>query len=325
MLAWPAAAAPRARFRVIVDNDFAGDPDGLFQIAHQLLSPSTDVRLIVASHLHGGEPIWNGSLQAAASGAQGVRDLIALLNAPRHGPVLAGSEVAIADRAHARPSPATAAIIAEAMRDDDTPLVYAAGAGLTELALAWLAQPQIGRRMRLVWIGGSEHPGRAYPPPGKEKDPAEYNFTIDRLAAQIVFNESDIEIWQVPRNAYRQMLVSAAELDELARSSAVGRYLREKVTAVTNQIGKGNSLALGETYVLGDSPLVTLTALQSPFEPDPSSSRYAILPTPRLAEDGSYLPNPSGRPMRVFDQIDARLTFADMAAKFRSVAGKKPA
>jgi len=28
-----------ARARVIIDNDFAGDPDGLFQLAHHVLSP----------------------------------------------------------------------------------------------------------------------------------------------------------------------------------------------------------------------------------------------------------------------------------------------
>jgi hypothetical protein len=29
----------KPRMRVIVDNDFSGDPDGLFQMAHLLLSP----------------------------------------------------------------------------------------------------------------------------------------------------------------------------------------------------------------------------------------------------------------------------------------------
>jgi purine nucleosidase len=39
------------RLRVIIDNDFSSDPDGLFQTAHHLLSPSVDVRGIVGSHL----------------------------------------------------------------------------------------------------------------------------------------------------------------------------------------------------------------------------------------------------------------------------------
>ena len=35
-----------ARMRVIVDNDFGGDPDGLFQLTHLLLSPSVEIRAI---------------------------------------------------------------------------------------------------------------------------------------------------------------------------------------------------------------------------------------------------------------------------------------
>ena len=30
----------KPRMRVIVDNDFGGDPDGLFELTHILLSPS---------------------------------------------------------------------------------------------------------------------------------------------------------------------------------------------------------------------------------------------------------------------------------------------
>ena len=39
--------APRTR--VIVDNDFAGDPDDLFQLAHHLLVEGTEVRGVVVS------------------------------------------------------------------------------------------------------------------------------------------------------------------------------------------------------------------------------------------------------------------------------------
>jgi hypothetical protein len=313
-----ARAEPLPRFRVIVDNDLAGDPDGLFQLAHHLLSPSTSIKLIVASHLHPGEGGWSGNRQAAAEGAERARELLGLLPKAIPARVLAGAETAIADRARWTASPATAAIVEEALRDDKTPLFYCAGAGLTELALAWLSEPRIGRRLRLIWIGGAEHPGLAYPPPGKEKDAAEYNFTIDRVAAQILFNESDIEIWQVPRNVYRQMLFSAAELDEIENLGKLGSFLRAQVRRITERLGATGSL--GETYALGDSPLVTLTALQSAFEPDPSSSRYTVIPTPVLAEDGSYRPRPTGRAMRVYDQIDARLTFGDMTAKFRAAA-----
>ena len=45
-----------ARLRVISDNDYAGDPDGLFQLAHLLLSPSVEVRAVIGSHLRPGDP-----------------------------------------------------------------------------------------------------------------------------------------------------------------------------------------------------------------------------------------------------------------------------
>ncbi len=68
---------------------------------------------------------------------------------------------------------------------------------------------------------------------------------------------------------------------------------------------------------MGDSPLVTLTALQSAFEADPSSSDYVIMPAPTVRADGTCQPNPAGRPIRVYTTIDTRLTFGDMLAKLK--------
>lgn len=44
------------RMRVIVDNDFSGDPDGLFQLVHLLLSPSVEVRALIGSRLGDYDP-----------------------------------------------------------------------------------------------------------------------------------------------------------------------------------------------------------------------------------------------------------------------------
>ncbi|MBT0669143.1 nucleoside hydrolase [Novosphingobium profundi] len=307
-----------AQARVIIDNDFAGDPDGLFQLAHHLLSPSLDIPLLVSSHL----PVAFGGLTSAQDGVAKVEQLTKAMAIASPPPVLAGAPLPIANRAAWKPSPATAAIVREALREDtEAPLVYAAGASLTELALAWLAEPRIGRRLKLVWIGGREHPGLALPPPGP--DEAEFNFTIDPIAAQVIFNESDIEIWQVPRDAYRQMLYSNAELDELAGSGPIGAFLKDeldKMAANLAHIPAFAAMPASETYVLGDSPLVTLTALLSPIQPDPSSSRYVAMPTPRLADDGRYQTRAGARPMRVYTAIDSRLTIRDMTAKFRAHA-----
>ena len=53
------------RYRVISDNDYSGDPDGLFQLVHMLLSPSLDVRAVIGSHLAVGDSLDSSTRQAA--------------------------------------------------------------------------------------------------------------------------------------------------------------------------------------------------------------------------------------------------------------------
>lgn len=318
--ALPALAGPAAKVgpRVIVDNDFGGDPDGLFLLAHLLMSRSVAVPLVIGTHYRdfGAADLVPDKGRVSAEKASELLRFFPKGNRP---PVIAGTGRALLTTSDRSESAASAAIIREAMRGDGSaPLYYAAGGSLTELALAWLAEPQIGKRIRLVWIGGNEHPDLALPPPGPGE--AEYNFSLDRVAAQVIFNQSDIEIWQVPRNAFRQMLIGLAELDELAKASPLGRYLRDQVVQTERRLAQnlpGFIFTAGETYTLGDTALVTLTALQSAFQPDTASSSYAIRPTPTLETDGSYRANPSSRPMRVYTRIDADLTWRDFTAKLR--------
>src|SRR3954462_10887723 len=54
----------KPRHRVIVDNDFSGDPDGLFQLAHHLASPATEVSLVIGSHIHVGDFLDKSQMQA---------------------------------------------------------------------------------------------------------------------------------------------------------------------------------------------------------------------------------------------------------------------
>lgn len=310
------------RSRVILDNDFAGDPDGLFQAAHHLLSPSVDVRFIVGSHLHRAEQ-WDPAqeLSAAASAAK-ARELLDVMDLADHVPVMAGINAALEGTRSVGHTAAADAIIREALRDDtDLPLYYAAGAGLTDLATACLLEPRIARRLTLVWIGGPEYAGTPRPPGRRE---TEYNLSIDSLAAQEIFNRSAIPIWQIPRSSYRQMMVGYQELQERVRPAGkLGSYLVdniERVMRLVAQLPPARRMNLGETYILGDSPLVTLTALQSPFQPDPSSSQWVERPRPTIDSNGEYGPSRAGHSIREYTHIDARLTFEDLYAKLAAHA-----
>jgi len=298
---------PRAR--VIIDNDFGGDPDGLFALAHHLLSPSVEVKAIIGSkHYEGGFYGYSGSAGFAAERAG---ELLAVMKLDKKYPVLKGSDTGLKDTLTAAVSEGAKAIVQEAMKEDKRPLYMVCGAGLTTIASAYLLEPRIAGRMILVWIGGTEYEGLAWPPPGAGKK-WEYNTGIDVKACQVIFNQSDIPIWQVPRNAYRQCLASYAELKyKLSPAGKTGSYLVERL----NDLMKRADRKLGEAYVLGDSPLVLLTALQSSWEVDPSSSEYVFENCPRVTKEGIFEPNASGRKIRVYDKLDTRLMFEDFFAK----------
>jgi inosine-uridine nucleoside N-ribohydrolase len=307
------------RFRVVSDNDYSGDPDGLYQLAHLLLSPSVDVRAVIGSHLAPGDP-FDPSTEQATNAYRRAVEVLRLLGLARTVPAYAGSNTALSDRHTPHRSAGALAIVREAMRTDTTlPMFTTFGAGLTELASAYLIEPRIADRLTAVWIGGPEYPDLAPPPPGASG--IEYNLNIDLTAAQVVFNDSPIPVWQVPRNVYRQCLVSMTELlNEVRPAGRIGAYLYRHVADIFT-LAAGAGLNLGETYILGDSPLVLLTALQSSFQPDPSSSRYVTRHAPQINNDGSYAEPTNGRQIRVYTDLDVRLMFSDLFTKLRHRSG----
>lgn len=301
------------RMRVIIDNDFGGDPDGLFQLVHQVLSPSVEIRGIIGSHLKAGD-MFDPSAITATNACKRVKELLGKMNMVDRFQVYEGSNTALADTKTPQPSAAAKAIVKEAMREDtNLPLYIVCGAGLTDIASACLLEPGIAKRLTLVWIGGPEYKDLAIPPPGYT--PLEYNLGIDIKAAQVIFNSSGIPIWQVPRDAYRQALISYAQLFVKVKTKGlVGKYLADKIEDIMKRTQKFH-LLLGETYILGDSPLVLLTALQSSFEADPSSSKYVLKAAPMITDAGLYGETNSTRHIRVYTSLDTQLMFSDFFLK----------
>ena len=307
------ASSVTPRMRVIIDNDFGGDPDGLFQLAHLLLSPSVEVRAIIGTHLkaHDG---FDPSTTQADNAAKKARELLAVMKMDGMVPVIAGSNTGMPNDSTPVKSSGVDLIIKEALRTDTKlPLYVLCGAGLTEIASAVLTKPEIAGKLTLIWIGGAEYAGLALPPPNASS--IEYNLNIDIYAARVVFNHSQLNLWQLPRNAYRQAILPYSELVlKIKPKGALGSFLYRTLEDLLLRMQK-YKLNLGETYILGDSPLVLLTALQSSFEPDPSSSDYVESPCPTISPAGIYQLNPGGRKIRVYQHIDTGLMFGDFFAK----------
>lgn len=283
----------RASARVIIDNDFAGDPDGLVALAHQLLQPKTRTVLVTVSPL---DPKFSDQATIRSGTAMGcdlARELIRRANIVSPPPVVAGVEAA--GLGHLAPSDAARAIVAEAMRDDPLPLIFTCGGPLTNLAAALRIEPAIASRMRVIWIGGGPYPQGAW----------EYNLATDLEAARVLIEQSAVPIWQVPQDAYRQMQFSIAELaDRMQPISPFAAWLYDRFTTPPEWAN------IGGAWPLGDSPLVLLSAISA------ESSRAVDRPARRLRADG-YGEEIAGRTLRVFETLDPRLAFEDFLALLR--------
>lgn len=312
----PGSAKPYAplagpRSRTIFVNDLSGDIDGLFACVHQILSSSTELRAIVGTGT--GRPGETADASAAIAG-----EMLDLMGMGGRVKVFPGAAAKLAAANAPARSPGVQAIIDEAMRTDTAlPLFVAVGGGLTEVASALMLEPRIADRFTLVWIGGD-----AYPAGGT----GETNFNIDPLAAQFVFNESSVRIWQVPRSVYATCLVSDTEIQAfVAPYGAIGAWLYRKVEERPLKYMK--ALNMGETWTLGDSPLVVLTALSDwppsdaskrPFRYERTgSSAFDMVAAPRLNSDGTYAARPDGRMIRVYKSVDTRMMVSDFFAKLQ--------
>ena len=311
------------RYSVIIDNDFCGDPDGLFQLVHHVLSSSCDIKGIIGAHLDGRGFFSrvDGATDAEKS-VNKVNEALEVMGTKGQFKVVPGAAVKMTDPTQPVESEGARLIVEEALKATPRNPLYVCGGGpLTDIASAWLMNPEIGKNVVLIWIGGQEYQETgAIVPPGYSMP--EYNLNLSIAAARTVFNDSDLRIWQIPRDVYRQCMYSMAELEVKVRPHGkVGEYLYQSLAGMMN-MGKSRGFSMGETYILGDSPLVLMTALMSNFETDPASSHYQYVTAPTIAEDGSYRYNHTGRSIRVYDRIDTRLMFADMEAKLELLSRK---
>lgn len=232
--------------RVIVDNDFAGDPDGLVALAHQLLAPTTRTVLVTTSALDAKLAALAGldAGKSAPAGARLAADLLRHWPSGARPPIVAGEGDA-----------AARAIVAAALRDDPLPLVLTCGGPLTNVAAALRLRPDIAGRMRLVWIGGS----------AAEGGESEYNLMTDAAAARFVFEETQIPILQIPQEEYRRFQVSVAELEDGLRGiSPLAGWLVDQYRHLPPFV------QLAGTLTFGDSPLVTATAF------DPAATPFTV-------------------------------------------------
>jgi purine nucleosidase len=271
--------------RVVVDNDWAGDPDGLVALAHHLLSPTNRVVAVTSSLLN---PVFGAGGTTARRGAELSQELVELIGGVSPPAVHAGAEEAFAPGRSG--SAASAAIIAEARRADALPLHLVCAGPLTNVAAALEAAPDIAARLTLVWVGGAV-----------AEEAFEYNRDTDPAAAELVFGHPELAVWQFPLETYRRCAYSVAELQhDLAGTGPVGAWLWTRFV----ELPLPEWVQQGGVWPLGDSPPVLVTALSD------ESSTYTTTTTS----------GPGRGERRVYTDVDVRLVVGDMLAKLRGWA-----
>ena len=287
---------PPSRRRVMIDTDAKNEADDQFAIVHALLSPSLDVRGLIAAHFG-----TSRSDRSMEESREEIDLLLRLMGLEQQVSVANGAPTGIADEQTPRSSPGAELIIAESkLASPIDPLFVAFLGPLTDMASAILLDPTIvDREVVVIWIGGVGYGGvETYPG-------VEFNLRNDIAAANVVY-DSGITVWQVPSNVYSQVSVSYAELDEkISGTSKLADYLISQLVEWNNTYWPEPI----ESRSLGDSPAISLMLY-------PRGGNFRIVPAPRFGQEGHYLPG-SGHPIRVVESVDVRFLLEDMFAKIR--------
>ena len=305
-----------ARMRVIIDNDYSGDPDGMFQLAHHLLSPSVNIVGIIGGHVDAIEERekFNEGQNSADAATESAKELMSILGQQDRCPVVPGATHGMISPTEPLDSEGAQLIIREALRSDtEQPLYICCGGGLTNIASALLLHPEIASKCIVIWIGGPEYADLSLV--YDNFTALEPNLNIDPISAQTIFNETEAQLIQVPRNMYRKCLYPVSKaMHDLRPLGTLGNYLTNRMKDAMDGWNNMFGPCIGESYILGDSPLVLLTALMISDLAD--GCVMVNHKAPYVTKDYEFIENPNGRNIKVCTWLNLSMLYADMQCKF---------
>ena len=279
------------KMRVIINTDAKNEVDDQFAIVQTLLTQSFDLRGLIAAHFGTGKS--DTSMQDSYDE---IMYLLKLMDLEDNVVVKKGAAEALKSEKEPQPSEGSRLILEEAQKDEGT--LYVAFLGpLTDMASAILEMPEIvNKDIKVIWIGGGN-----YPDGGNE-----YNLKNDITAANVVF-KSGIEVWQIPRNVYRMIPVTFAELyTRVYPYGELGKYLAENVVSFNNEGAKRPV----EYRVLGDSPAVGVIMYEDCGE-------WKMVKKPTFNADATYNYEGDYGNIRVYQNMNDRFIMEDFYAKLK--------
>ncbi len=285
---------PSGKVRVVLDTDAYNEVDDQFAIAHALLSPDQiEIEALYAAPFHNRRS--NGPRDGMERSYEEIIRLLDRLQLPNDNLVFRGSTGYLETPHTPQDSDAVRDLIARALSSPD-PLYVAAIGAITNVASAILLEPEIIKRIVVVWLGGHEH---------HWANTREFNLQQDVFAARIIF-DSGVPFVQIPcRNVASHLLTTMPELEtHVAGKSAIGDFLTETVRGYH------------EDHYAWAKEIWDISATAYLVNPTWVTTR--VVHSPILTDQLTWSHDPSRLMMRVAVQLNRNAIFADLFKKLET-------
>lgn len=209
---------PTGKIRMVLDTDTYNEIDDQFAVVYSLISPDRlSVEAIYAAPFHN-----NRSTDPADGMEKSYEEILRLLDKLKIPPdnfVFRGSAGYLPGYEHPYRSDAAMDLVNRAMEKRDELLYVVAIGAITNVALAFLIEPEIIDRIVVVWLGGH---ALHWP------DTREFNLAQDILASRLIF-DCGVPLVQIPCNGVAAHLrTTVPELEKYVQGKGpVGDYLLE--------------------------------------------------------------------------------------------------
>lgn len=285
---------PEGIVDIILDTDTYNEIDDQFALAYMLKSPDKfNVRAVCAA------PFFNGKSSSPQDGMERSYDeIIKLLDTADmkelFDMVYKGSTAYLADENTPFVSPAAQRIVQIAMSmPDDKPLYVVAIGAITNVASAIIMQPEIIKKIVVVWLGGHSL---------EWHDTAEFNMMQDIAAARVILSSSVPVVLLPCMGVVSHLATTEPELRHwLLGKNALATYLAQ------NTIDEANSYACGKPWsrVIWD-----ISAIAWFMGDDFTLSRFEHSPVPSY--DNYYTSSKTRHLIRYVYGVNRDAIFEDM-------------
>ncbi len=207
---------PQGRVRMVLDTDTYNEIDDQFAVVHAILSPKElNLEAIYAAPFHNNRS--TGPEDGMEKSYDEILRLLNFLQVKSKNFVYKGSQGFLSNGETPLQSEAASDMVERAMDGSDEPLYVVAVGAITNVASAILIEPEIIKKIVVVWLGGNPH---------YWSHTREFNLAQDIHAARVVL-DSGVPFVHLPaRGVVSHLLTTVSEMERYVEGQGkIGDYL----------------------------------------------------------------------------------------------------